>query len=311
MSRTRSHLLIAAAMLVLGVPSISTAQPTRPLELVVEAPGELESVAGHVRNFDVNRLSGVMRLIGMEDPGPPIRVVLVTENSVTAQETPAWVAGFAEPSGDVLVLFPARIGSYPYGSIERVLFHEVAHLLTSRVANGARIPRWFNEGLASAAERTWGIEDRSRFAWEVIVGGHVTATQLEGMFGEGSRDVARAYVLSEALVRDILERHGPFTAARLFRQMQAGAPFDLALYSATGLTVTEHVAVFWKRSAVWERWIAFLGHPLTLWGFVTLLALLAIWRHRRRRVERRLRWELQERTEDQQWEEHRRRHRVH
>ena len=311
MSRTRSRLLIAAAMFLLGAPPISTAQPTRPLELVVDAPGELESVAGQVRNFDVNRLNGVMRLIGMQDPGPPIRVVLVPENSATAQRTPAWVAGFAEPSDDVLVLFPARIGSYPYGSIERVLFHEVAHLLMNRVANGARIPRWFNEGLASAAERTWGIEDRSRFAWELVVGGPVTATQLEGMFSQGRREVARAYVLSDALVRDLLERHGPFIAARLLRQMRDGAPFDLALYTATGLTVTEHVAVFWNRSAVWERWIAFLGSPLTLWGFVTLLALLAIWQHRRRRIERRLRWELQERTEDQQWEEHRRRYRVH
>ena len=311
MSDARLHVLIVIVMLTSVADQTVTAQPARPLQIVVEAPEPLESVAEQVRRFDVARLNGVMRLMGIQDPGPPVRVVLFAEDSPTARGTPSWVAGFAEPSGNVLVLFPARIGTYPYRSIERVLHHEVAHLLASRVTNGAPIPRWFNEGLASTAERTWGVEDRTRSAWALVAGGPVTATQLETMFGLGRQEVARAYVLSEALVRDILERHGPSTAALLLSRMRAGAPFDLALYLATGLTVAEHVAAFWNRSAIWERWIAFLGHPLTLWGFATLLALLAIWQHRRRRAERRLRWELEEQTEDQQWEEHRRRHRVH
>ena len=291
-------IMIVATIIGMVAPPISTAQPIRQLELIVDAPPELERLASQVRGFDVDRLGGVMRLVGLRDPGPPIRVVLVPEDSPTGRDTPDWIAGFAEASGNVLVLFPARIGSYPYGSIERVLYHEVAHLLASRAANGARIPRWFNEGLASAAERTWGIEDRSRFAWELVVGGRVTATQLEGMFSQGRREIARAYVLSDALVRDILARHGSSTAARLLRDMQAGASFEIALYGSTGLTVAEHVATFWRRHAVWQRWIAFLGHPLTLWGFVTLLALLAIWQQRRRRAERQLRWEREEKADD-------------
>ena len=311
MSHVRSHILIVTVILLSVAGPAVTVQPALPLQIVVDAPEPLQSVAEHVRRFDVTRLDGVMRLMGMRDPGPPVRVVLLPEDSPTAREVPRWVAGFAEPSADVLVLFPARIGTYPYRSIERVLYHEVAHLLTSRVTNGAHVPRWFNEGLASAAERTWGLEDRTRFAWELVAGGPVTATQLEEMFGQGRPEVARAYVLSDALVRDILERHGPSTAARLLSQMREGSSFDIALYGATGLTTAEHVAAFWNRSAIWERWIAFLGHPLTLWGFVTLLALLAIWQHRRRRAERQLRWELEERTEDREWEEHRRRYRVH
>jgi len=309
--RRRSILLVSALIVTCGAATSTGAQSPATIELVVEAPSELASIASQVRDFDTDRLFSVMMLTGTQDPGPPIRTVLMPERSATARDTPAWVAGFADSENDLLVLFPDRIGSYPYGTLESVVYHEVAHVLISRAASGGRVPRWFNEGLASAAERSWDLEDRSRFTWELLVGRALTATQLEALFGQGRQEVARGYVVSEALVRDILQRHGPSTAAHLLRRIGDGASFEAALYATTGLTVSEHVAMLWERHAVWKRWVAFAGHPFALWSFATCLALIAIWRHRRRRFERRHRWEMEERAEDQAWEEHRRRSRVH
>ena len=279
--------------------------------LEVEAPESMAAMAARARGFDTRALASVMVLTGLADAGPPIRVRLVPERAELARATPAWVAGFADASRDLVVLFPQRIGSYPYGSLETVLQHEVAHVLTARAAGGRRVPRWFNEGLASAAERTWGLGARSRFAWEVVAGGRLTATQIEGLFARERRDVARAYVLSDALVRYLLERHGPRAPARILSVMAQGAPFEIALYAATGASVDAVVAGFWARHDVWKSWVSFAGQPFVQWSLITLLALAAIWRHRRRRRERRLRWELEERAEEQAWEEHRRRYRLH
>ena len=311
--RRHSRLSIALITLltVFGVTAEVRTQSVEPIELVIEAPAALESVAAQVRGFDTERLASVMTLTGTQHPGAPIRVVLMPEESVTARDTPEWVAGFADSVNDLLVLFPGRIGSYPYGTLEGVVYHEVAHVLINRAANGRRVPRWFNEGLAGAAERSWGLEERSRFTWELMVGRSLTATELETLFEQGRREVARAYVLSEALVRDILQRHGPFTAARLLRRMSNGDSFESALHATTGLSISEHLTLFWERHAVWKRWITFAGHPFTLWSFATFLALVAIWRHRRRRFHRRQQWEMEERAEDQAWEEHQRRYRVH
>ena len=294
-----------------GVPTVVHAQSPGAIELVVDAPVELENIASQVRDFDTTRLVSVMRLTGTQGAEFPIRVVLVPERSATARDTPEWVAGFADSASDLVVLFPSRIGAYPYGSLEEVVYHEVAHILINRAAEGRLVPRWFNEGLASASERSWSLGDRSRFTWELLIGGALTATQLETLFGQGRREVARAYVVSEALVRDILQRHGPLTAARILRRMGDGIPFEAALYATTGLTVSDHVRLFWDRQAVWKRWITLAGHPFTLWSFATFLALVAIWRHRRRRFRRRQQWEMEERAEDQAWDEHRRRYRVH
>jgi len=285
-------------------------QPQLPA-LIVEAPESLSGLARRVQNFDRSRLAGIMTLTGLRTAGAPIRVILLAADSNKAEDTPPWVAGFADPTRNLIVLFPERIGSYPYDSLEEVLHHEVAHVLTSRAAGGGRIPRWFDEGLASAAESNWGLDDRSRFTWETVVGGRVTIAELEGLFKEGRREVARAYILADAIVRDLLARHGSDFAAGVLARMARGEPFEQALYRVTGSTSNGTVNLFWTRHSTWERWIAVFGRPFTLWSVMTLLALIAIWTHRRRRAEKWRQWEAEEQAEEQAWEEHRRRYRIH
>ena len=282
-----------------------------PPVLVVEAGSGLDSVARQLRALDTSRLASIMQLTGLTDPGNPIRVVLAPEDAPVARDTPARVAAFADGGADLVVLFPARIGSYPYSSLETVLFHEVAHILTARASGGGRVPRWFNEGLASAAERTWGLGARSRFAWEVVAGGQPSATALEALFYGSDSDVARAYALSDALVRDLLQHYGPDAPARLLARMAGGAPFEVALYAVTGYPVDGVMRSFWSRHDTWKSWISAVGHPFTQWSLITLLALAAIWSHRRRRRARRRQWELEEQAEQDEWEQHRRRYRIH
>ena len=280
-------------------------------ELVIEAADSMSGVAERVRGFDRSRLTSVMTLTGLSEPGPAIRILLLPEESAVARDTPPWVAGFAAAQRDVVVLFPARIGSYPYSSLEGVLYHEVAHVLIGRASAGAPVPRWFNEGLASAAERSWGLEARTRFAWEILVRDRLTATELEGLFDQGPREVARAYVLADALVRDLLETYGPAAPARTLARMADGQTFEQALYTVTGTSVRGVMGAFWQRHQLWESWISFLGQPFTLWSLITVLALAAIWRHRRRRLAQRLQWEREERAEQQEWEDHHRWYRIH
>lgn len=306
----KSWWLLLAAWVVLGAP-VRTAGEVELPRLVVTAPAPLAATAEQIRRFDRDRLRSIMVLTGLGDPGPPIQVRLVAEGSAVARNTPTWVAAFADASRHLVVLLPSRIGSYPYGSLETVLHHEVAHVLAGRAAGGRPLPRWFNEGLASAAERTWSLEARSRFVWEMLAGNPLTPAELEGLFAEGPPHIARAYVIADRLVRDLLDRHGSETAPRILAAMARGAPFELALYEATGESVDTVIRGFWRRHTVWESWIGFAGHPFTQWMLITGLALVAIWRHRRRRAARRRRWELEERAEEQAWEEHRRRYRVH
>ena len=288
----------------------ASAQPRLP-EMAIEAPESLRAVVNRIQRLDAGRLQAVMRLVGLRDPGNRIRVVLVPEESRIARDTAPWVAAFADASHDLIVLFPDRIGSYPHDSLEVVLHHEVAHILTARAAGGGRLPRWFNEGLASVAERTWGIGNRSRFLWATVVAGRPTVTALEGLFYSDARDAARAYIISHAIVRDVIRRHGAAVVPRILSGVAAGKTFDLAFIDATGTTVRGATRLFWRSSGGWEEWITFVASPFTLWTLITSLALAAIWRHRLRRAERRRRWEAEEALDADAWDEHRGDYRLH
>jgi len=264
--------------------------------LEVEAPASLADAATRVRQVNPRRLRAVMALVGTERPGPPIRVVLAPEDGELAARVADWVAGYADGRAGLVVIFPARSPSYPDSSLEELVAHEVAHVLISRAAVHRPLPRWFNEGVAMVAGTSWGLGDRSRLSLAAVVQGEVTLERVERAFSSGGRRaVDRAYAISGAFVRDLLQRHGATVASRILEAMRHGLGFERAFEHATGTTLAAAQATFWRRHTLWYRWVPILTSSVTLWMLVALLALWAIRRRRARDAEIRERWEEEER----------------
>ncbi|HSC28944.1 MAG TPA: hypothetical protein VLD67_16835 [Vicinamibacterales bacterium] len=240
--------------------------------------------------FDTDRLSDIVRLAGLTDPGEPIRVVLASEDSELARTTPSWIAGLAHGPSGTIALFPSRSVRYPHDSLESVLQHEVAHILIHRAAGGHDVPRWFNEGLATIAEREWRLEDRRRLAWALLVRSPRRMTEVDQQFLQGPAEAGRAYAVSTAFVRHIRESHGAAAPGRILGLIATGVTFERAFAEATGMPLSHREAAFLARIRSWERWVPLVTSPLVLWTGVTLLALVAIWRRRRRSAALRRRW---------------------
>lgn len=276
------------ALLSLSVGAAAQAPPE--IRYQVLGSGGTEARLGTSREH----LVSIMRLVGLDEAGEPITVVLAPEDSETAREAPSWIAGFAVARSSTVVLFPARSPVYPHESLESVLDHEIAHVLIARAAGGRAIPRWFNEGLATVAERSWDLGDRQQLAWALVAGAPATMDEVDALFQGGQRSAAAAYALSTAFVRYIMETHGGDVPARLLAERAAGATFDAAFLRATGVPLPSAEALFRVRLRSWERWVPLLTSPVVLWIGVTFLALYAIRVARRRRAESRRRWDDEE-----------------
>jgi hypothetical protein len=269
-------------------------QPTIP-ELSVEAPASLAAIAARVGRIDAGVVQNIMRFVGLSEGGSRITVVLVTEDTDIARATPRSIVGFARSRDSVIVIFPARSTSYPYDSLEDVLRHEIAHVLIARAADDRAVPRWFHEGLALAAERGWGLEDRTRVAF-ALSRRPWSAGELDAAFADAGGPSAAAYAVSGALVRDLIRQYGADTPARILSRMASGDQFDAAFLAVSGETVAASVAQFW-RANWWSEVITFFTSSPMLWLGVTLLALYAIRTRLGRRRARRKAWE-----EEEQWE---------
>jgi hypothetical protein len=265
-----------------------TAQRTPDLQFeALEHPSDTTGIG----RIDTQHLRTIVRLVGLPDPGGPIRVVLAAEDTAVARGTPSWIAGVAHGASDTVLLFPARSPRYPHDSLTAVLHHEIAHVLIHRAAAGHDIPRWFNEGLATIAERTWTFEDRRQLAWALAAGTPVRMHDLDPLFGQGPNAAARAYALGSAFVRNIVDVHGIGAPAQILSSIAHGRPFDAAFEEATGQSLREAERAFSVEVTTWERWIPLLTSPFVLWTATTLLALYAIVVFRQRRAEHRRRWE--------------------
>ena len=265
-----------------------------PPQLIVEAPAELRGEANAIRQVDSRRLEAAARLTGVRGPQPAVRVTLAAEGSPPATAVPAWVSGYAYGALGRVVLLPERTPSYPDGSLEELLLHELTHVLVARAAPGRPVPRWFNEGLAMMAGGSWGLEDRTRLTLAMVRGSERPLAELDRLFAGDSGEVRRAYAISGALVRDIVLQHGRPAPRRILAGVAQGRSFPDAFRDATGTTLAGHVASFWRRHSFWYRWVPLLGSSFALWLLIVALAFVAWWRKRRKVAALRRAWDEEE-----------------
>ena len=268
-----------------------------PPELVFEGPDDMAVLLDELRGFDRWSLVPAMELLGLDEPGPPIRVIVAREGSIEARRAPSWVMAYAVGNAGWVVLLPQRIPAYPDGNLEQVLRHEIAHVLVARAAGRYGVPRWLNEGLAIVAAREWRFEDRGRLVLEAFRRRKASMADVELEFSRGSVSSARAYAVSVAFVRYLMDEHGSHMPARILDHVAEGKRFRTAFREATGYSLKDVEADFWADFDFWNRWVPFLTSSAALWMLVTALALLAFRRRRERDEALRQKWEEEELAE--------------
>lgn len=273
------------ALLLGGVVAWPSSSLAQPLEMVVNAPPGLADTAARVKAIDSGSLARSLSRAGLELP-PKVNVFLVQDDDPGARTVPGWIVARAF-GVDTIVIFPRRIRSYPYDSLESVVLHEMVHLsLTSR-AGGRPLPRWFHEGVAVSVESGWGIGSQARLLFAAARGpGIDDVTKL--FASEAAPENTTAYLLSAALIEDVRRRHGLAVPGAIAARVARGDAFDAAFRAETGETVDAAAAQAWR---VYRglRWVPIVTSATGLWGWILVLACVAFVVQLRRR--RRKRWE--------------------
>jgi tetratricopeptide (TPR) repeat protein len=140
-------------------------------------------------------------------PAKPITVVLHTKDSFQgATGSPAWADGLYD---GVLgrIQIPTQGALTDQAWLARVLRHEFVHALLHQRTEGARIPQWFNEGLAMqlAGDNAWPDLDK-------VAQGEMTLiplSRLEGGWGGFPPNLATvAYLESNSATAYLIDRYG-------------------------------------------------------------------------------------------------------
>ena len=241
--------------------------------------------------MDREQLAKALARVGLNIP-PQIHVTLIAENDLRARAIPVWTVGLASGLRDI-VIFPERIGSYPYDSLESVVWHEVVHLALAAQAGNRPLPRWFHEGVAMSVERGWGVTSQVRFL--LAAGGSTDLADVERLFNAGTQpESASAYLLAAALVSDLQRRHGTAVPGAIVDRVAHGAGFAEAFVLETGETPDETAARAWQIYRRWTSWIPAVTSAFSLWIGILVLAVVAFLATLRKRWQRRRQWDREE-----------------
>jgi hypothetical protein len=266
---------------------------SQPFDLTVHSPPELSWAASRVRAIDAATLARSLAHAGLDLP-PRVNVLLIANDHEAARGAPPWIVGSAVGS-ESIVIYPQRIGSYPYDSLESVVLHEVVHLALSTRAAGRPLPRWFHEGVAVSVEAGWGLGSQVRLL--MAAARDPRLDDLSALFAsEAMPATTTAYLLSAALVEDVRRRYGPTVPGRIAAHVARDVSFEDAFISETGVSVDQAARDAWR---VYRgvRWLPIITSASGVWGGILALAALAFAVRLHRRRQRRRRWEAEERAE--------------
>ena len=274
-----------AAVLLLLVTLVARAAHA---DIVVSAPASLSAYAGRIERIDRTALADALARAGLELPSD-VRVTLVPEAATEARAVPDWVAGLAWGSRDI-VIFPERVLSYPYDSLESVVRHEVVHLALNARADGEALPRWFHEGVATSVDSGW--KTSARFQLLTAMMARPDTAELTRLFVSRSEsEMRQAYLLSALLMHDLRERHGPEMPGAIVQRVASGMSFDEAFRAETGTSPDLAADAAWATYRRWTAWIPAVTSPSAAWTLILVLAFVAFAAQRRRRARRRRLWD--------------------
>ena len=257
-------------------------------EITIDAPPSLASAADRIRAVDRSGLADALTRAGLALP-PDIHITLIADDDARAQSVPQWIVGLALGDRDI-VIFPQRVLSYPYDSLDSVVRHEITHLALNRRADNQPLPRWFHEGVAVSVDAGWSVGAQVRLLAAMLDG--PDTAQLGRLFSSPSESATRqAYLLAAVLVEDLRTRHGADAPGAIAARLATGAPFAVAFQQETGETPDAAAARAWGAYRRWTAWLPAITSASALWALILVIAFAAYATRLRRRFRRRRQWD--------------------
>jgi len=208
--------------------------------------------------------------------GVPVRI-LIPENkeeydNMTQHVLPDWSQGVALPGQRRIILRTANY--FIPDRFREILLHELAHIYLAQIVHPARVPLWFNEGIAMyMSEKTVSWEDGIAIG-SAIVGNHFIDFQdMDSLLSFGEVKARLAYLQSFLAIRYLIAVHGPEIVQIIIRSVATGASFNDVFMNRTGQDIIDFEYDVYQEINKDYRWMSFLQFSNVFWILMVVLVI--------------------------------------
>jgi len=199
-------------------------------------------------------------------------------NELTAGTLPDWSAAVAVP--ERRIIFSPLAGHKI--DMEKILAHELVHIIIDEASGDAHVPRWFHEGCAELFSGEWGLRNELYMAWKVVRGRMMNFDDIQNVFSTGSLDAGLAYDQSMIAVRHLVNRYGRSVLSRILGSMREGKDFPGAFLKSTGYLPTEFENEYFLYLRKQYGPFSMIALTPSVWTFIMALFLVVYLVKRRR-----------------------------
>lgn len=205
--------------------------------------------------------------------------------------------GVAYPAEKVMYLNCEQIEKRPLESVAITLRHEMSHLIVGEVIRRGyrRVPLWFDEGVAVWTSGKIPFYDTSEYDRAVAAGTLFPLADLDDRFPLDPRERGIAYEESESAVRFLVKSRGEGAVPAILQAAARGVAFDKAFQDAAGMDVAAFERKWLESIRPGWPWVSWVLNAVSLFGAMSLLALVSFWVYWRRRRRKYAEWEREER----------------
>jgi hypothetical protein len=230
-------LLILISILVVTAHISSAASLFTP-HFTITADGFSDRYASRAADSAERSLARIADALGTT-PDSTITIVLTDTaarfRALTEGTLPDWSAAAALPGRKIIVspLAGQKI------EMDKIIAHEIVHVVIEDAVRGKYVPRWFHEGCAERYSGEWGIRGELYMSWMVVRGNLLSFRDIQNVFSRGSLDAGLAYDQAMLAVRRFTAEYGDRAIPRVLAAMRGGKEFQGAFREATGYTPEE------------------------------------------------------------------------
>ena len=237
---------------------------------MIRYPAGAEGRAARLRDWYPKSRRAAAAWLGLPARGEPELHLVPDYASMPSSgrsRSPKWAVAVALADDRIYFRLDV-IDTTPANKLELVLDHEMVHQLLNHLG-GARLPRWFEEGLCVTYAglpflETSGTLERSAAAHRLP-----TLAETGALFEGNASAAAKAYEIGQSAVRFLIDRHGHDALQRIVKAVGRGQPFEDAFARTTGEPLARFESVWRKQVTPWL--------PFWLYLFVSNLGLSLLW----------------------------------
>ncbi|MCD6117755.1 hypothetical protein J7K93_12120 [bacterium] len=230
-----------------------------------------------------------------------IRVVITESeaefNRFTGGSIPDWGIGAAIPANKLIIL---KSPSFSNGgqSLEKVITHELSHIMISHITNHKIIERWFDEGLAQYQSGEGRVGGIVKIARAVLTDNLIPLDKIDYVLAFRREKASLAYAESRAALDFIAQEYGTGAINAILLQLSSGNTLNNALISALHKNQIEFQYQFFKVLKKKYRWAILLDSRLIISMVFVLLFIFAYVNVLRKKREYRDDYEIEESDEN-------------